>query len=773
MTSLPAFQLRLFGTPSIESREGGLLTGRVAQRHRLALLALIALSPGGRLSRDKLIAYLWPESDPDKGRNLLKVATYILRSTLGEEAVLSEGDDLRLDGDVMRTDAVEFAAAVENGDFARAVALYKGPFLDGFFLSDAPEFEQWVASERERLGAGYAKALESLAGAAEKAGDHSRAAEWWKLSAAKDPYDSRIALGLIQALAASGNRAGALQHAALHQRMLQQEFGIAPPVEIITLVERLRAEPSAEPTRAQPARRAAETGTGASALQHSSAQLNETGASSRSGRERFVVWATAIAVLALVLVGAVWAIRPANADPDRSIAILPFVDLSPTRDNDYFSDGLTEEIIAGLSAVPHLKVISRTSAMHYKGTKMPLRQIAEELNVSHILEGSVRQSDGRVRITAQLIDARRDEHLWAQNYNDDLRDILKVQEQIAREVVRALSLELGERGSSALVRRGTADPEAYELYTRGRYLWNTRTRDGHARAIEYYRRAIERDSGYADAWAATADAYRTSYNLQVSDLSEAETFSRAMQAVQHALALDANSADAHASLAITLQWQGNWQESEREFKRAIQLNPSHATAHSWYGLLLGGLGRMREAVDVSRRGYELDPFAVVPSGNYGWQCYLARDYDCAIAQYRRTMEIAPNYPSTYQRLGLIYAQKGLLDEAQRLVEKAVETGPSRSDFVGDLAYVQALRGDSALARATLRRAKQRVFETVSLARAHIALGEADSAFAWLERSGWKWPHRATRADPSLDPIREDPRFVALSARIDRELGSRP
>jgi TolB-like protein/Flp pilus assembly protein TadD len=569
----------------------------------------------------------------------------------------------------------------------------------------------------------------------------------------------------MQALAASGNRAGALQHALLHQRMLEQEFGIAPPADISALAERLRAEPVTEHVQAS---RRRDTESETAALGAAAQSSSDTPPAKPVGR-RVLAWAGAMAALALVLVGVVWAARPGGADPERSIAILPFVDLSPARDNEHFSDGLTEEIIAGLSAVPDLKVISRTSAMHYKGTRKPLREIASELNVSHILEGSVRLSDGRVRITAQLIDARTDQHLWAQNYNDELRDILKVQEQIAREVVRALALELGERGRGALVRRGTGDSEAYELYARGRHLWNTRTREGHERAFEYYRRALERDSGYADVYAAIADAYRTSYQLGHSPLSEAETFTRSMQAVQRALALDDGSADAHTSLAITLQWQRDWRGSEREFRRAIQLNPSHASAHSWFGLLLGGLGRLREAVDVSRRAYELDPFAVVPSGNYGWQCYLARNYDCAIAQLRRTLEIAPTHPSTNQRLGLAYAQKGMLLEATRSLERAVELTPERTDFMGDLAYVQALRGDTAAARATLRRAKRQVFEGVGIARAHIALGEPDSAFVWLERSHWRWPHRAARADPALDPVRDDPRFTRLSERIDREL----
>jgi TolB-like protein/DNA-binding SARP family transcriptional activator/Tfp pilus assembly protein PilF len=785
VNSSPAFHLRLFGSPSIENdgAGGSLLTGRVAQRHRLALLALIAMAPGQRLSRDKLIAYLWPESDPERGRNLLKVSSYVLRTALGEGALLSEGDDLRLATDVVRVDAADFESALGRADHAQAVALHRGPFLDGFFLNDAPEFEQWADRERARLAGGFAKSLEALADEADAGRDFSKAAEWWRARATQDPYDSRVAIRLMRSLEASGNRAGALQHGALHQRMLQEEFGISAAPEIAAFAERLRHEPPSEPLAL--GGREASSGEQSPEPSEPRATALEPGtpafeaAPVRSGVPRRRTWRagwTALIAVALtgLVAGAVWKARRGSSQPERSIAVLPFIDLSPVGDNEYFSDGLTEEILTGLSAVPELRVISRTSAMHYKGTDKPLRQIAEELKVGHILEGSVRRNGERVRISAQLIDARTDQHLWAQNYDSDVPDMLRVQEQIAREVVRALEVELGQRGKTALVTRGTTDAEAYELYRRGRYLWNTRTKEGHERAIEYYQRAIQRDSSFADAYAGMADTYLTANQLNLFSLPEAELYSRATWAAGRALAIDDRSADAHTSFAASLQWQKNWPAAEREFRRAIQLNPSHATAHSWYSLLLAGFGErtLKQALDESRRAYELDPFAVVSSGNYGWQCYLARDYDCAIQQHRRTLEIAPSYARGLDRLGLAYAQKGMLTEAIGALQKAVDLDPERTDFFADLAYAQARRGDTATALANLQRAKDRPFEAFSIARAYIALQQPDSAFAWLERSSWQWPHRAVRSDPALDPLRADPRFVRLSARIDREMGMR-
>jgi TolB-like protein/DNA-binding SARP family transcriptional activator len=733
VNSSPTFHLRLFGAPSIE-REGAdasRLTGRVAQRHRVALLALVAMAPGRRLSRDKLITYLWPESDPERGRNLLKVSSYVVRTALGDGALVSEGDDLLLGADVVRVDAAEFEAALERANHAHAVALYRGPFLDGFFLSDAPEFEQWADGERACLAAGYAKALEALAEETEARRDFSTAAAHWRTRATLDPYDSRVALRLMRALEASGNRAGALQHASVHERVLQQEFGIAPAPAIAELAVRLRREPAAVSPAlgGQDLAAAAPVGeptpsVGTVRVPPFVAGAPQGGRFARDVKWSGTRWMVAIAIVVAVAVigGALWRGRIGASRPDRSIAVLPFIDLSAAGDNDYFSDGLTEEIITGLSALPELRVISRTSAMHYKGTDRPLRQIAQELGVGHILEGSVRKSGARVRITAQLIDASADQHRWAQNYDTDLSDVLRVQEQIAREVVRA----------------------------------------------------IERDSSYADAYAGMADAYSTANQLNLFGLPERELYSRTKWAAERALALDDRSADAHTSFATALQWQRNWPGAEREYRRAIELNPSHATARTWYSLLLAGFGERTapNALTESRRAYELDPFAVVASSNYGWQCYLARDYDCAIEQYQRTIEISPTYGRGYARLGLAYAQKGALAEAIRALEKAIELDPERPDYIADLAYVQALRGDAAKALGTLQRAKGRPFEAFNIARAYVGLRQPDSAFAWLERSSWQWPHRAVRIDPALDPLRADPRFAQLAARVDRDMGMR-
>ena len=726
------------------------------------MLALLALSPDRRVARDRLIATLWPERDEDGGRNLLKVATYVLREALGETALLSEGDFLRLNTDVVRPDVVEFEAAIDRGDHAAAVALYRGPLLDGFFLNEAAEFEHWTDRERQRLASLYGEALETLAQAAEADRDFQRSAEWWKKRAALDPYDSRVALRLMQALDASGHRAGAVQHATIHQRLIEQELGVTSAPEIAALADRLRREPAgAVPVAATRAESKSEPRPGSTVAP----------IESRSTRSRPWAWVAGIVFLAAGALGAVWSRMPHPADRDRSIVVLPFINLSADPDNEYFSDGLTEEVITRLAAIPGLKVISRTSAMHYKGTTKPLRMIAGELNVGHVLEGSVRLSNGRVRISAQFIDARTDAHLWADNYEYTLADRFGVQAEIAQKVATTLEVELGENARAQLVRRGTRDFEAYDLYRRGRFLWNSRTRAGHEKAIEYYNRAIARDSSYADAYAGLADAYLTAYQLAYFPWESSVFYARIKAAAERAVALDDNSADAHAAMAIALWWNKDWPGTEREIRRALQLNPGQANTRTWYGLLLAGWGRSREALAESRRAAELDPFALVATNNVGWQCYLNGDAECAEKYFQRAVDMG-GYANSYRGMAILYARKGMFKEAIASMRKAIELGPTQTELIADLAQIQALGGDRAGALATLELAKANPREPFNIGRAYVALQEPDSAFAWLERSSWQWPHRAVRTDPALDPIRSDPRFARLSGQIEREMGLR-
>ena len=760
MNSSPACRLRLFGSPSLERPDGSAVTGRAVQRHRLALVALLALAPSRRLSRDRLMAWLWPEADAERARSLLNTSTYTLRSALGDGALVSAGEDLRLDGDVVHSDVAEFEAAVAREDHERAAALHVAPFLDGFFLPDAPDLEEWIERERKRLAALYGKAVEALAERDEAAGRPAEAAERWQARSALDPWDSRVAVRLMQALDAAGNRGRALQVAAAHERLLREELGVDAAPEVARLAESLRraarqpAAPVAQPADAAPA-----------------------AAPDRPVVARRPAWRSvataALVVAALALVAGL--VRSRGAVPERSIAVLPFASHSPDGARDFFTDGLADEIIGGLATVPGLTVTARTSAMAFETSVAPLPEIARDLKVAHVLHGTVRREGSRVQVAARLVEARGERVLWARNYQAEVGNLVAIQEQIAQDVVRALEMRLAGDGTQSIVRQGTRNAAAQEMYRRGRWHWTTRTRAGHAQAIAYFQRAIAIDSGYSDAWAGLADAHLTGWQLGATDATEEEARTGLIRASERALSLDDRSADAHASFAVALWWQKNWRGAERELRRAIELNPSHATARGWYSILLAGLGRQEEAVREARRAAELDPFALMVVITYAWQCYVARDWACAIEQYRRTLELNPEWSTAARSLATVFALQGRHAEARETWRKALAM-ESGQYLTGTVAVIQALAGDTAAARASVRaseRAMAGTAEPFKLARAWAVLGERDSAFAALERTTeWVWPHRAVLSDPLLDALRGDPRLPALQARIDREMGVR-
>ena len=770
MSPSPAVRVKLLGAPALERGDGTPVGGRPAQRHRIALVALLSLAPDRRMSRDKLVAWLWPEADAERARNLLNVAAYVLRSALGDEALVSAGDELRL-GPGVASDVAELEAAVRAEEWERAAALGAGPFLDGFFLADAPGFEHWAERERQRLAALHRRAVEALAERAEREGRWADAVEWWTARAADDPLDSRVAVRLIEALEAGGNRAAALRHAADHQRLLAEELGMAPDPALAAAAERLRQTPDRRPSTAMPA--------------PAGAPVPIDPPSPRRRRLRQPLRLAAFLSLAGMgaaglLVGTRGTAPAAAAAADgRSIVVLPFVNMGGDSAGEYFSDGLTEEVITRLSAVPELRTISRTSAMRYRRSDKALRTIARELDVTHALEGSVRRMGDRIRITAQLLDARTDGHLWAQTYDYDPTDAFGAQEAIAAAVAEALEVRLSGEARALLGRRGTADPEAHRLYQRGRYVWNTRTQAGHEQALGYFREAIARDSGYADAYAAIADVYGSAYQLGIWSLTEDQAYSRVKWAAEQALARDAQSADAHTAFAVTLWCKRNWVGAERELRRALELNPGHATARAWYAQLLAGRGRLDEAVRESRRAAERDPFNLTVSLTHGWACWLAGDLDCAAAEYRRALEIDPEWRGTHTGIARLLARRGAYDSAAATLARLREARPGSRTLAAELAEVRARAGRPEEAARLLGEAKTGLADSAhmarvgfALARAHAALGESDSAFAWLARSDWTWPLYALRADPSLDPIRGDPRFAALSERVEREMGLR-
>ncbi len=462
--------------------------------------------------------------------------------------------------------------------------------------------------------------------------------------------------------------------------------------------------------------------------------------------------------------------QPATDGRIETLAVLPLANLSGDPEQDYFADGMTEALIADLAKIGALRVISRTSAMQYKGAKKPLPEIARELNVDAVVEGSVMRVGERVRITAQLIEAATDQHLWAESYDRELCDILMLQSEVAKAIAHEIKIKLTPQEQACLTCVRQVDPEAHELYLKGRYHWNKRTDEGLHKAIDYFDRAIERDSSYAFAYAGVADCYNILgfYSL----LPPKETFPKARTAAAKALEIDDVIAEAHASLAfVKLYYDWEWPAAERGFKRAIQLNPGYATAHHWYAEYLLASEQSDDAIAEFRRARELDPLSLIINAGVGWAFYFARQYDLATEQFKMTLDMDPNFIPARLFLGQAYQQKAMYEEAIAEFGKALDLSGSATEIMAELGHVYAVSGRKGEAQKVLDELKElserRYVSPYGIAIVHIGLGDAEQAFAWLDRAYEERSHfmALIKVDPRLDCIRPDPRFENLLQRI--------
>jgi serine/threonine protein kinase/Tfp pilus assembly protein PilF len=454
------------------------------------------------------------------------------------------------------------------------------------------------------------------------------------------------------------------------------------------------------------------------------------------------------------------------------LAVLPLENLSRDPSQDYFADGMTEVLIANLARIGALKVISRTSVMRYKGARKGLPEIAQELKADAVIEGSVLQSGNRVRITAQLIHAATDQHLWAESYERDLRDVLALQSEVAQAVAREVEVKVTPQERVRLATTRTVNFEAYQLYLKGRYFWNKRTEQDLRKSIGYFHQAIDLDPSYALAYSGLADCYSLLGWDLFGALPPREALPIAKAAALKALEIDDTLADAHNSLAwIQFAFDWNWPGAECGFKRALELNPGHATAHHWYAEYLLAMGRQEEAIAEIKQAQELDPLSLIISSVVGWVFYYARQYDQAIAQCLKTLEMAPDFSIGHWILGRVYEQQSQFEKAIAELEKAVALSTSSPFALGSLGHAYAVSGKTSEARRVLEElietSTRRYVSPYSIATIYAGCGEKHLAFRWLERayeerSGWlAW----LKPEPVSDHLREDPRFDYLLRRI--------
>jgi len=451
----------------------------------------------------------------------------------------------------------------------------------------------------------------------------------------------------------------------------------------------------------------------------------------------------------------------------RSLAVLPLESLSGDASQDYFADGMTDELITDLGKISALRVISRTSVMPYKRVRKSLPQIARELSVDAVVEGTVLRSGEQVRITAQLIQASADKHLWAESYEGDLRDTLALQKKVARAIAEQIRINLTPQEQAVLKNVKVVNPEAYEAYLKGRYFWNKRTADGLKKAIDYFNQAIEKDPNYAQAYTGLADSYALLGDWEYGILAPKEAFPRAKAAATKALELDNTLGEAHTSLAFSLDlFDWDWASAEREFRRAIELNPGYATAHHWYAWHLSEMGRNREAIAEMRKAQNLDPLSLIISADVAEILLVAHSYDQAIEQSRKTIDMDPNFAVAHYELGQALVQKHMYKEAIAELQKAIELSGGSTTCTSNLAFAYAASGRRKEAVKILSDLKNRSKQNASeIALMYVGLDEKDQAMTWLEKAYEQRFNPSILLRPAFDPLRSDPRFQNLVRRI--------
>jgi TolB-like protein/DNA-binding winged helix-turn-helix (wHTH) protein/Tfp pilus assembly protein PilF len=495
------------------------------------------------------------------------------------------------------------------------------------------------------------------------------------------------------------------------------------------------------------------------------------------GAPRYQLWTAprimvAVALALILPILALWLFHsrePARVGI-RSLAVLPLENLSGDAAQNYFADGMTDELITDLAQISALRVISRTSVMVYKGARKPLPQIAHELNVDAVVEGTVLRSGDRVRITAQLIEASTDKHLWSQSYEGELRDTLALQKKVAGAIADQIRINLTPQEQAALKTVKAVNPGAYESYLKGRYFWNKRTADGFKVALAYFNQSIEEDPKYAPSYSGLADTYALLGDWQYAVMPPMEAFPQAKTAAIKALELDGALGEAHNSLAFVLDgFDWDLDAGGKEFQRAIELSPGYATAHHWYAWHLSLLGRYDEAIVEMRKAENLDPLSLIINADLAELLALAHSYDESIRQSRKTIEMDPNFALAHSQLAQAYLQKHMYDEAVAEMQIAVRLSANSPTCIANLARADVAAGKRSEAMKLLSDLKKRSNSTYSnaaeIAMIYASLGDADQAMTWLEKGYEERFNPGVLLRPAFDPLRSDLRFQKLLHRV--------
>jgi len=770
----PPFRLQTFGTLVLRAPEGGTpLADHGQQGQRLALLAVLAAGGEQGCSRDRLLLLVWPDASQQRARHSLEQLLYKMRKSMGE-SLFAGVNPLRLDPAVITSDVLDFRTRLGAGDFEAAVGHYQGPFLDGFYLGDSPEFEQWVTSERARLESECAAALERLAQAAENRAEHDAAVRWRRELCHLDPLSARHALNLMRALDHSGDHPSALGHAERYARLVQQELGTNVGPEIAALASEMRARAEAEPPNA-PRPVASDSGIESHAripTPPRAAGLPTPPVPVRRPPSRRVP--VAIASVASVAILLLAATRLRQAPPETlapatrevSIAVLPLTNLSGDPADAGLVDGMTEELIAVLGKSANLRVVASTSVRALVDRRLDVRQIADSLRVSHVLEGGLQKIGPRLRMQIRLVDPRDGSTRWSETYDREMGDVFEIQDDIARAVARELDLRLaGGVGPGSSASRHTTSAAAYEWYLRGMEGALMRNEAGRRRGIQYFQRAIAIDSTYAAAYAGLARMY---IGMAASGRPR-EWFAQAEIAARKAVALDGSLGQAHQALGWVHVVNKDWRSAEAELRYALTLDPQLSFTREGLAHVYLWTGKPDRQLEEARLALENDPYSHTAIREYARALLANGRCDEALMQIRALKELSPPSAVAGVIAGQCHLVSGSWEDAITEFRWADQHSAQVAPALLSYALARAGRRDEARAiLADLLSGRTRSHGAFGVAIAYAGLGDLDQAFAWLGRAVDEGTLTRDLMLPVFAELHRDPRFEDVRRRLNLE-----
>jgi TolB-like protein/DNA-binding SARP family transcriptional activator len=732
----------------------------------------------------------WPDSTQQRARHSLDQLLYAIRGAF-DESVFAGVNPIRLDPGVIGSDVADFERALVDGRLTEAVSLYRGAFLDGFYLSDSPEFEQWAGTERARLAGRYSETLERLAESAERERDYTTTMRWRQKLVETDPLSARHALGLIRALSDAGDRGAALRHAESYQRLATKELGGNTSSAITAFVAELQAG-AAEPAAATSGRThhrpsPANTPPTDAVTSAPTAREVDPSTTAANGVARGTGWLgsraasfAAAAVLVLLATGVIVARERGTSSgttAQPSVAVLPLANLGSDPNDAALAGGLTDELTTMLSKLRPLRVVASASVF---GLSQPLdiKRVADSLRVSNVLRGTLQQSGSRIRVYMQLVDARDGATRWAETYDGDLADVFAVEDEIAQAVTRELNVRLltSTPPATQRLRHRTHNIQAYELYLRGRDPVLLRDDSTARLGLEHFKQAIALDSTFAPAYAGLAHMYARLALGKPLNTTVAELHQRAYEAALTAIRLDDSLAEAHLELGLVdAIRQRDFPVAERELRRALNLDPVVPRAHEYLAVIYSLSDRPADALVEARRNVAVDPMSAVGRAELARELYMNRRYDAALAELDSFASVRPPPLRNAVTRALCYVEKGMLPRAIDVLRP--EGNESRIIDRGLLGYVLARAGqrDEAIRiRAALADEWQRSRAGASwVGIISYELGATEDAYLWIGKGAADHATPPELMGPTFDVLRRDPRFDRAIAPLRLETVAQP